>query len=177
MVVSFGGLAMSPTPLPQFETRPCPRCNGSGTYSYCQRWGTTCFKCGTQPGLPGTGKVLSKRGLAAKAYERESLDGFKVPARELKPGGLVRMHATDPARRLLEILPASSWRIVNGVEQDRANSVDFKFSGITYSGVTLDQLIERVPPREVREEIRRMALDYQDTLTKAGTVRKRRSAA
>jgi hypothetical protein len=25
--------------------KPCTRCGGSGHYSYCQRFGTTCFKC------------------------------------------------------------------------------------------------------------------------------------
>lgn len=45
----------------KLETETCGRCGGCGQYSYCQMYGTTCFKCG------GRGKVLSKRGRAAKA--------------------------------------------------------------------------------------------------------------
>jgi hypothetical protein len=32
-------------------TKACPRCGGSGHYSYCLRYGTTCFQCG------GTGRI------------------------------------------------------------------------------------------------------------------------
>lgn len=44
-----------------FETTKCSRCMGSGHYSRCEMYGTTCFGC------HGTGKVLSKRGRAALA--------------------------------------------------------------------------------------------------------------
>lgn len=29
----------------RYETQPCSRCGGCGEYSYCQMYGTTCFKC------------------------------------------------------------------------------------------------------------------------------------
>lgn len=45
-----------------FESKTCSRCGGSGTYSYCQRYGTTCFGCG------GRGVTLTKRGAAAQAF-------------------------------------------------------------------------------------------------------------
>ena len=45
-----------------FETQTCSRCHGSGSYSYCQQYGHKCFKCA------GSGKTLTKRGAAARAY-------------------------------------------------------------------------------------------------------------
>src|SRR5207249_1748734 len=55
----FGRLASMKKPL-FFESETCSRCGGSGHYSYCQRYGTTCFKCG------GRTTVLTKRGEAAQ---------------------------------------------------------------------------------------------------------------
>lgn len=45
---------------PIFEFETCGRCGGCGQYSYCQRYGTTCFGCG------GRGTKLTKRGEAAQ---------------------------------------------------------------------------------------------------------------
>ena len=45
-----------------YETKTCGRCGGSGHYSYCQMYGTTCFGCS------GKGKVYTKRGMAALDY-------------------------------------------------------------------------------------------------------------
>lgn len=47
-----------------FETTACGRCGGSGSYSYCQMHGSTCFECG------GSGKVFTKRGHAAQTAFR-----------------------------------------------------------------------------------------------------------
>jgi hypothetical protein len=46
----------------RYAIEPCSRCGGSGHYSYCQRFGTTCFKCG--------GKGI-QRTRAAKAAARK----------------------------------------------------------------------------------------------------------
>lgn len=63
-----------------FETKTCGRCGGCGTYSYCQRYGRTCFGCG------GSGVVLSKRGAAAKAF----FDALRtVPTGRLVPGDVI----------------------------------------------------------------------------------------
>lgn len=43
-----------------YEMKSCSRCGGSGHYSYCTMYGTTCFKCG------GSGKQLTRKGSAAK---------------------------------------------------------------------------------------------------------------
>lgn len=45
-----------------FETKACGRCAGSGHYSYCAMYGSTCFGCG------GRGWKFTKRGDAALAF-------------------------------------------------------------------------------------------------------------
>lgn len=52
------------TRTPAFETQTCGRCGGSGTYSYCSRYGRVCFGCA------GRKWVLTKRGQAAQAFFR-----------------------------------------------------------------------------------------------------------
>jgi hypothetical protein len=64
-----------------YEIKACGRCGGSGHYSYCQMWGTTCFKC------QGSGKVFSAAAKKAKALiaaKRTELCGVAVA--DLKPG-------------------------------------------------------------------------------------------
>lgn len=52
----------------KFESTECSRCGGSGRYSYCTMYGDTCFKCS------GSGRMLTKRGAAARAVFLESLE-------------------------------------------------------------------------------------------------------
>lgn len=64
----------------RLERETCPRCGGSGQYSYCQMYGRTCFKCA------GRKEVLTKRGTAATAYLKALRS---KPASELKVGDRV----------------------------------------------------------------------------------------
>ncbi len=52
---------MTAAPRLVYETETCSRCGGSGTYSYCQMYGSTCFKCS------GRKRSLSRRGAKASA--------------------------------------------------------------------------------------------------------------
>jgi hypothetical protein len=63
-----------------FESKTCPRCGGSGHYSYCQMYGTVCFKCS------GRGGILTKRGAAAQNFLN---DLRSVEAKDLKVGDLI----------------------------------------------------------------------------------------
>lgn len=72
-----------------FETETCSRCHGSGSYSYCADYGDKCFKCA------GSGKTLSKRGAAAKAYLEKLCT---IPAKEVKLGD--RVAATGITNRM-----------------------------------------------------------------------------
>lgn len=40
----------------------CPRCSGTGKYSYCTLYGNTCFKCNGLGYVPLTNKELKARG-------------------------------------------------------------------------------------------------------------------
>lgn len=51
-----------------YETETCGRCHGTGQYSYNQVDGSRCYGCG------GTGKRLTKRGAAARAFADTLLD-------------------------------------------------------------------------------------------------------
>jgi hypothetical protein len=155
-----------------FETRPCPRCAGSGRFSYCQNWGTTCFKCGVKPGEPGVGVVLTKRGAAAYLYY-ESLLPTKL-ARDLQPGDFVTERGWR--RRVIGApQPTTNAFVRNGVEV-RAGYLDIPCEQVTHSLVPEDMVLHVAVTRERKAELLAQALDYQSTLTKTGTVRKRRIA-
>lgn len=81
-----------------FETKVCGRCGGTGQYSYCQQWGTTCFNCG------GSGKGLTTRGKAAREVAEQVLtdagltrDGkrFKGSADRLAVGDVVGLYVSQ----------------------------------------------------------------------------------
>ena len=65
-----------------FESEVCSRCGGSGHYSYCQMYGTTCFRCA------GRRITLTKRGAAAQAYFTALCS---KPASEVKVGEVVKV--------------------------------------------------------------------------------------
>lgn len=64
------------------ETETCSRCGGSGSYSWCQMYGSVCFKC------RGRKVVFTKRGAAANAY---LIALRSKPAAEVKVGDVVRL--------------------------------------------------------------------------------------
>jgi len=64
-----------------FETQACGRCGGSGHYSYCQMYGTKCFKCA------GRAWEFTKHGQQDYNRWREAVDAVTVkPVTELKVG-------------------------------------------------------------------------------------------
>src|SRR5205823_10263506 len=81
------GARRSPAPTEEvsmalmFESTGCTRCGGSGHYSYCQSYGTRCFKCA------GKGVTLTKRGAVAQAYFRLLLSKRYI---DLEPGDKIR---------------------------------------------------------------------------------------
>lgn len=60
---------------------PCPRCCGSGEYSRCERFGTTCLTCGVVPGKPGRGWVAPRitRKLLAALRQRLAQQATDCP--------------------------------------------------------------------------------------------------
>jgi len=91
----------------RYDTETCSRCGGSGHYSYNQRTGTICFKCG------GAGTQLTRAG--AKA--RTAVNGFKEGHATLRvrldllPGDfiLVRAESGKMVSRKIETLDTKVW--------------------------------------------------------------------
>lgn len=137
-----------------YETTTCTRCGGTGEFSYCQRYGTMCFKC------KGKGKTLTKRGQAAANFAESIL---RVPVHEAI-GCLVW---------------ADSWGCrVKGVvvevtkEGDADRTFHFQkrdgsFHDVSYGGANIN-----VRKLATAEDIALIA-EYQECLTKAGTPSKK----
>lgn len=165
-------MALVKTPRP-FETEPCGRCGGSGTNSYCEMWGTTCFDCGVRRGEPGTGRRLTKRGKMARDFYL-SLMPTKTVA-DLIPGDLVSDIGFRD--RVVEIVPTTSWSIDAATGQpkvDPATLRDVRFTKSIYSGLLLTRVFRLVPTVEQADAAYAKAIAYQATLTKTGTVAKRK---
>lgn len=138
------------------ETETCTRCGGSGRYSYCQMYGDRCFKC------HGAGKVYTKRGAATVAF----LTAMRSkPARDVRVGDLIRVENFFAGR--------TSFERVTEVYADKynANTLCIVTKGMN-NGVSPDTMMRMGFTAEEKAEQMKLALAYQATLTKAGTVRK-----
>ena len=158
----------------KLETLTCSRCGGDGRHSYCLMYGDVCFKC------RGSGRVCTKRGQAAKDFLK-TLRSKR--ANQFKVGELFYMESGPFSKGgFCEI---ESIQIVTAAEaQAKGNSytvdtMDIHFTAASkmggYSGLTADSMRRRALTAEEKAATMKQALDYQDTLTKQGTVRKNRS--
>jgi hypothetical protein len=143
-----------------FESVTCSRCGGSGNYSYCQMYGTTCFKCA------GDGATLTARGKAAQAW---------LNAKRRKAGNEVAVGEWI----LIEGVPGFSRSYWAKVVEVSGAGAEHKIVAESKSGErqTLNGFGEiqiRVSfTKEQKAAQAAEALAFQATLTKAGTVRKR----
>jgi len=138
-----------------FETEPCTRCGGSGSYSYCERFGTTCFKC------RGNKVQFTPRGKAALEYLRALLTS--KPASEFKVGETYKFGRDNP-RTITRLMYGDK---VNGVPQLTLVSGDYGLN------VSFDTMLHVFPSNAELKVLQDKALKFQATLTKAGTPRKR----
>lgn len=159
------------TTRPLFEHVTCSRCAGSGSYSWNAMNGSRCFGCG------GSGFTLTKRGRVAQAFLNKMR---KIPAEAFAVGDWI----------LSEGVPgfsASVWLRVTEVTHGKAGD----FGYITFTDIPAVKIVavdkeggtgsfvgysgsteyRKGFTNEEKAEQRRLALAYQDTLTKAGTVR------
>lgn len=133
-----------------FETVTCNRCGGSGHYSYCEMYGTTCFSC------QGKGKVYTKRGLAARAW----LQALRTkPVANLAVGMLVK-DASFGLERILEI---------REVVRYGTTETDIITNKCHHQNITAMYVVD---DKETQAKQFAAALDYQATLTKLGKPRK-----
>lgn len=164
--------------MTRFETEPCGRCGGSGTHSYCEMWGTTCFDCGTKRGIPGSGRRLTKRGRAARAYFLTLLP--TKAAKDLVPGDKIKdRYFGGIAATVTEIRPATGWSssTVNGVTVRRDAStgcLDVVTDKVLFGTVEPDRRFDLLPTVAERDAALAAALAYEKTLTKTGKVAKTR---
>lgn len=160
----------------KFETITCSRCHGGGKYSYCQEYGDRCFKCG------GSGKVLSTRGAVAQKFYT---DLCSIKLSEVKVGDRIRVQGMTSNMRLY-------YYVGTVIEIKRSESqVTSINGGITKTWYPLSVTTEHpkygksgmLAPDDTLVRIYRdddierfnKAIEYQASLTKTGTVRKRKT--
>ena len=91
-----------------YEKQTCTRCGGGGHYSYCQRYGTTCFGCG------GTGKASSKAGKkAADAVHAFIEEHFSVEVQNLQPGDRVKLDGQTATIESVQTSDGSKYGVKN----------------------------------------------------------------
>jgi hypothetical protein len=126
-----------------FESSTCGRCGGTGSYSYSQAFGRTCFGCS------GKGEKLTKRGEAAQSFYHSLL---RLDRDDIKIG--MRIHQGRSVFTVTEI------------DDESVHSAKCQYKGKGFE-------FHLYPSGEEKKAFIFQALEYQDTLTKAGKVRKR----
>lgn len=159
-----------------FETEVCSRCGGTGNYSYCSYYGTTCFKC------RGAKVVLTKRGAAAQKFLTELQT---VSLQDLKPGMIIEQTGISNGgspysykATVTSVEPSDSVThfssLQNGVMvAGTAKYIHIKTTHPKYGNAgqhVFDTSTFRVWPNSAVNIEK--ALAYQASLTKTGTVRK-----
>ena len=106
-----------------YQKESCSRCNGSGQYSYCQMYGSTCFKCA------GSGKQLTRAGKAAKKRIETALEAYNRPVEELEPGMQVRKDGRWFTFQGFEDRPGARWLNRETGEYEDYVTLQFKTFG------------------------------------------------
>lgn len=144
------------------ETQTCTRCAGSGHFSYCQMYGSICFKCG------GLGWTLTKRGKVANEALRRMRS---KPASELVAGDVILYEGFTAG----SLRVPSKWHTVQKVEPDALNPGMLSIVCEGFRSGCGPSTMYRV--RQTREQLAATmaaAVAFQSTLTKTGTVRVRK---
>lgn len=162
------------SPVRKLETVTCGRCGGTGQYSYCQRYGTTCFKCG------GAKVLYTKRGQVAADFYTALLskraDQIVVGESFRETGVTNGCDLIYTWWKVIEIRPDTT--LYNGVlRPENLNILGESKKFGTCGFCTLPDKVYRIAATvEQKKEALAKALDYQDTLTKQGTTRKNRGS-
>jgi hypothetical protein len=158
-----------------FETKTCSRCGGSGSYSYCQMYGSTCFGCS------GSGRQLTKRGKAAAAFLR-SLRTVKASAVNFGDAVLIEGCPGFSKTTYIRVdemhtqLRSGSSRQPDGTRKTynhlflEGSTPKGERSGL---GTFPDADVRLVPTKAQAAAQIAQALAYQATLTQAGKPRQR----
>lgn len=137
------------------ENVTCSRCGGSGQYSYCQMYGSTCFKC------HGAGVTLTKRGHAAQVRlnaQKKKKGAAVVVGEWVKVEGIPGFTATKWAK-VTEVAGTGTEHVIAATSKDGEKHTMNGFGDIE---------IEVFLGKERNAALRAEALAFQATLTKAG---------
>lgn len=157
----------------RLERETCSRCGGTGHYSYCQMYGTTCFKCG------GRKEVLTKRGTEAMKFLKELRS---KTAGEVKVGDTIKMGSVTMGEVWVKVEKIEPYiqegaSLKDGVMVPYCSEMirmEGTYKGTAYSnGVSVATRIEILLSKDEQLATLRQAVEYQNTLTKQGTPRKR----
>lgn len=156
----------------KFETETCSRCGGCGEYSYCEMYGRTCFKC------HGKGIQLTKRAAKALAWMNEQK---KIKCQDVKPGMRVKISGvgtftvtksemTPESQWGKSLQPDGSWKVCPGWDIGGEPS---------WAGIRAfpEYEIQNIGTKAEQIALIRQAIEYQNSLTKAGTPRKQKMEA
>lgn len=152
-----------------FERENCTRCHGSGHYSWCQQYGSKCFKCG------GKGVTLSKRGQATAAWYAQQ---NKINLLDIQIGD--RIDLFGQIFTVKEIFEPKKSGFSKRLYHDKVDTYSHMFlsiSGRKYgvsTGHPNDTEVRRILSGSARDEMLKKAAEFQKTLTKAGNVKKRK---
>lgn len=130
-----------------YATEDCSRCGGSGTYSWCQRFGDTCFKCS------GKGQQFTKEARAAMdAVAAWRAERASVRADSVQVGDLIRATPSDRVRKVTEVCPPRE----DGSASIRPDGTRVPLLGLVVRGmrhlVEPDHLVQRqLTPAECAE--------------------------
>jgi hypothetical protein len=151
-----------------FEAETCGRCGGSGRHSYCQSYGSTCFKC------HGKKQVLTKRGAVAQALY-SSFCMKRVD--QLQPGDkfqdLMMTGSGNMAYAwftVQNVLPDTSRQssLVNGVMVELTGLLAIETDKCLFAGLTPDRRLKVAIPATAKQNLAMIALAYQSILSKTG---------
>lgn len=150
------------TTAQRLESETCSRCGGSGRYSYCQMYGDRCFKCG------GKGLVLTARGKAAAIY-----------LRSLRSKPIGQLVVGDKFKDPNEGLPFSfsGFATIQSIEAHDDGTFTVTTDKTVLANWNKEHSLRVAQTAEQSAATWQAALDYQATLTKAGTPRKRKEKA
>ncbi len=157
--------------MSKFESNICPRCSGSGQFSFNLKHGSMCYRC------YGSGFKLKKHGLGLVAFKFFH-DSLTIPALDLVVG--MKIEESDFSKKFLLVQ-----NIHHGTDKELG-----KLFNITYSvGLAGDKqivlvdtgnsMIKFYPEHRVKifhtekqkEEKLKLALEYQSSLNVNGTKR------
>lgn len=146
-----------------FEIESCGRCGGCGRYSYNSIDGDRCYGCG------GTGVRLTKRGRVAKAFFEAMRD---AKAEDVKVGDLIEIRTMSKIMfRPVDEIRIGETKGRNGITGEEYESISF-WCGNTGLTTWAGGTVRRGFTKAEKAEKLAQAVAFQDTLTKAGTVRK-----